>query len=878
MVVRTLGMAITLGALAGALRAQSNQVLPEASRDIAVKRAVAMRTSSAPRIDGRLDDVLWRDARWISEFTQREPQEGAPATLRTEVAFAFDDDALYVAARMESDSAGVRALVTRRDREGSSEQLIVSLDTYHDRRTAYSFGVTAAGVRLDYYHGDDNRASRDYTFDPVWSARTRVEADGWTAELRIPFSQLRFSSADTLTWGINVVRSIPSRNEEDYWVLVGRRESGWASRFGQIDGLAELRGTRRLEIAPYVASDARVRGAPERANPFDEKRTLGARAGADLKVGLGPSLTLEATFNPDFGQVEADPAEVNLSAYETFFAERRPFFVEGSQLLTAIGAGWFYSRRVGAPPRGRAPGDFQEVIPNTTILGAAKVTGRLASRLSIGAFAAVTGRERARGWTAESGNSAPTEVEPRTGYGVLRLQQEFGRSASNIGVIATAVQRDFGHGSALPTLLPRQAFGGAVDWNLRSPNSRYVLFGAIGSTRVIGDSLAIARIQSSPVHFFQRPDASHVELDPARESLDGFTAQITAVKNAGRVVWSAGAFAESPGFDPNDAGRLGTADDRGVSGRLRFRQTTPGKRYHSYEIGVQNFTEWNFGGVRQVMMNALFANATWKNFWSTSVDVNHMPRDLADDLTRGGPLMMRPSQLTANMSVSSSPSRKTRWTAYASGFVDDANGTGGTLGSTLTVRPGTRWELSADPRYHHSVGSRQFVASLDGGSPATFGRRYVFSAIERSELSARLRLNYALTPDLTLETYVEPFVASGRFYDHGELPSAGAYDVRRYGTDGTTIRRDEREEEYVVTDGASSFTLPARDFNLASFRSNVVARWEWRPGSTLFLVWQQNRARRSLRSSLVQPGGWWDALTTPGDNVVAVKLSYWIGS
>jgi hypothetical protein len=836
----------------------------------------ATRTDRAPSVDGRLDDEAWRSARWTSGFVQREPVEGAPAPSPTSVAVLFDDDAIYIGARMTS-SVPVRALVTRRDREGSSEQLIVSLDSYHDLRTAYSFGVTAAGVRIDYFHGDDNRAVRDYTFDPVWLARTHRDSAGWTAEMRIPFTQLRFNAAAMQTWGVNVVRLIPALNEEDHLTLVRRNDAGWASRMGALVGLSDIRPSRRVELTPYAASDARLRGNPDPRNPFEHRSDVSARIGGDLKVGLGPNLTLDATFNPDFGQVEADPAEVNLSQFETFFSERRPFFVEGSQLLRANGAGWFYSRRVGAPPHLRAPGDFAEAVQTSTILGAAKITGRLASKTNVGIFAALTDRETARGFRLSDSSITTSEVEPRTAYGVARVQREFGQFGSNVGAILTGLHRDFDASSPSSSVLARSAASGALDWNFRTRNGAYTWIGAIGFGGVRGDSAAILRVQQTAVHYFQRPDASHVRLDPSRRSLGGSMLSTTLSKNAGSVLWQVGGFREASGLEVNDAGRLGSADDQGGYVTLRYRQTKPSPRYRNYELGYSNYTEWNIGGLRQNFIHTLFGSMTFTNFWSSYLDVGYYAPNLADELTRGGPLMGRARTYTTNFQLANAPASKTRLSMAVSAFTDAASGKGADVSSSISIRPGTQWELALDPRYSHNVIARQFVASLAGGSAATFGRRYVFSAIERSELVTRLRLNYAFTPDVTLETYLEPFVSAGRYYGQGELPAAGSYALRVYGTDGTTATRDAAGNVQ-VTDGAQSFTLANRDFTVRSLRSNVVTRWEWRPGSTLFLVWQQNRGASDPIGPLVRPGGLFDAFSATGDNFLAVKVSYWIAA
>ena len=841
-----------------------------------VPSVTAKRMSAPVQLDGKLDDASWRDASWAGGFTQREPTEGAPASAETLVAFLYDDDALYVGARMKAaPGTPVRALVTRRDREGSSEQLIVSLDTYHDRRTAYSFGVTAAGVRVDYLHATDAQSNRDYLFDAVWEAETQVSDSGWTAEIRIPFTQLRFNRAESQVWGVNLTRIVPARNEEDYLVLVRRNETGWASRFAELRGIENLPRSRRIELVPYVASSGKLLGNPDAGNPFVDRRSAELRAGADVKVGLGPSLTLDATINPDFGQVEADPAEVNLSAFETIFPERRPFFVEGSQLLRSNQLSFFVSRRIGQPPRYRPPADFVEPVLNSTIISAAKITGRMSNGLSVGALGAVTGRERARTFVESSGEFGRETVEPLTSYGVLRLQQEFGANRSTVAAMLTNVHRDMEPGSTLASLFARNAITGSFEWQLRFRKGEYVAFGGLGFSHVTGDTTALIRIQRSSAHFFGRPDADYAKLDFSRRSLNGTNTQIGVSKNAGRLLWQLNLYGESPGLEINDAGRIGAADDRGINFLGRYRRTVPGKRLRYWDVGVNNFNEWNYGGVRQNTYVQLFSNHTWSNFWNTVINVSYAPGSLLDNLTRGGPLMGYGANWSVWGSISSSSGRKTQWRLSPTYSGDRMGGWTAVLGAGLSIRPGNRIELSADPSYARWVSPRQFYATLAGGSTATFGQRYIFSFIERSEISTRFRVNYALGPDLTLETYAEPFASSGRFYRIGELPAPRSYSLREYGSDGTTFARFENDS-IVVTDANARFTLPVRDFNVLSFRSNFVVRWEWRPGSTAYLVWQQNRADQSTTGSLIKPGSLLDAVTANGDNVFAVKFNYWI--
>jgi hypothetical protein len=831
---------------------------------------------ATPRLDGRLDDAVWSTASWNSDFTQREPTEGAKATARTEVAFLYDDAALYIGARMQKGGdAPVRALVTRRDNQGSSDQIVVSLDSYHDRRTAYSFGVTAAGVRIDYFHSSDDQYNRDYSFDPVWEAQTEIVPSGWTAELRIPFTQLRFNAGEVQVWGVNLTRSIPALNEEDYLVLVRRNETGWSSRFAELRGVESIAPSRRVELIPYVASSAQLLGNVDPADPFSKKRSSEVRVGGDVKVGLGPNLTLNATINPDFGQVEADPAQVNLSGFETVFPERRPFFVEGSQLLRANNLSLFVSRRIGQGPRYSPSADYVEPILNTTIKGAAKVTGRLPSGLSVGVLGALTGSETARTFSTSTGQFADAVVEPLTSFGVARLQQEFGKAKSTVAVMLTNVNRRIDDGSPIAAILPRNAMTGAFEWNLRFKNGEYVASGAIAFSHLSGDSAAILRIQRAPAHYFGRPDAPYLKISSSRETLTGTDTNIGFSKNAGRFLWQIGAYGEAPGLDINDAGRIGAADDRGINFGARYRQTVPRKNFRSWDVGLYQYDEWDYGGVLQGMTAQLISNQVLRNFWQTSVNLSYTAPAIEDNLTRGGPLMGFVSQWYGGASLSTSPAKKTRWSINPNGGWDANGGWTQAINAGVSFRPGNRIELSVNPGYGHWVNSRQYLTTLNGGTAATFGKRYVFSYIERSELSAQLRLNYSLGPDLTLETYAEPFASTGRYYRTGELPRARSYGLREYGTDGTTLTRFGADS-IVVTDGAARFQVPVADFNVLSFRSNVVMRWEWRPGSTAYLVWQQNRGDSRTSGALVRPSSLYDALTANGDNVFAIKLNYWL--
>jgi hypothetical protein len=701
--------------------------------------------------------------------------------------------------------------------------------------------------------------------------------------MHIPFSQLRFNASAEQTWGLELTRNIPDKSERLQWVLIPVAAAGFSSHFGRLDGIAGIPPARRLELLPYVAGDLTYRANVNARNPFDDK--VGGRAGGDLKYGLGPNLTLDATLNPDFGQVEADPAVVNLTAFETIFEERRPFFIEGNELLTGRGQSfigrpsWFYSRRIGASPRGAAGGDFVDAPTNTTIISAAKVTGRLANGLSVGALAAVTPREYARTFDTTSFERDRIAVEPPSSDGVLRIQQEFGTRQSNVGASATHVRRWLDDRGGLKQLLPSNAVAGGVDWRLRYMEGMYEITGWAGGSRVDGDAAAIARLQRSSAHYFQRPDQDHISYDPTRTTLTGGTASLRLDKNAGRFTLGGIQLStRSPEFDINDAGQMRSGDDIDFNADIQLRDTKPNTHVRFYQFGTSTQAGWNYGRIQQYLRFNENVSVTLHNFWRFNGRVGLQRRSLSDDLTRGGPLMGTANGYTLTAQLTGRPNVPTTWTARTEYFNDEFGGWRWDASAGIGVRPASQWQASVDPTYSHSVDGRQYVATRADGSAATYGQRYVFAFIERSTLSARFRLNYALTPNFTVEAYAEPFAASGRFHDFGELPAPRSRELRTYGAPGTgTSIVENAAGVSTVTDGARTFTIPQLDFNRLSFRSNLVFRWEWLPGSTAFLIWQQSRQDQTAAGQLINPRDVWSSTQAPGDNFFVVKVSYWLG-
>jgi hypothetical protein len=514
-------------------------------------------------------------------------------------------------------------------------------------------------------------------------------------------------------------------------------------------------------------------------------------------------------------------------------------------------------------------------------MGAAKLTGRYRSGLSVAALTAFTQEENARTFSAGDDTFSEAVVAPGTWYGAGVVQQEFGDPAktSSVGyLLLTGVERALGDNAFLSSLFVDRAYSGIADYRIRWKGGQYDMSTFIAWSWLQGDSTAITNQQLSSRRYYQRPDADYVDVDPRATSLFGTYFGINHSKLGGKHwLWDIDYYQEAPAFELNDVGRLGGSDDRGFNGNIRYRERTPGRFFRSYEIGFWKLTEWNFGGVRQFDIYELFTNNVLKNYWNVSGWIDYYRPTLSDALTRGGPLMGTGQQFAGQLSVSNRSGSRTRWRGSLNLAQDELDSWNTTATAGISLRPGAQWEVTIDPRVSRSVNTRQYITTRNGtGRAETYNNRYIFATVDRSELSARFRINYAITPDLTLETYAEPFAASGRYYDFGELSAARSKYLRLYGTAGTTITDPDSIGRRTVTADGQSFTLSNQDFNARSFRSNMVLRWEWRPGSTLFVVWQQDRAASLTNGNHVRPADVWDSLSQNGSNFFAVKLNYWL--
>ena len=803
------------------------------------------RESRPPVIDGRDDDEAWRTTPVITGFRMFDPTEDADPTFRTEARIAYDDANLYFFIRaFDPRPDSIIALLSRRDVKTTSDQIKVMIDSYHDRRTGYEFAVNPAGVRRDYYTYDDN--SEDVSWDAVWDVATRIDSLGWTAEFRIPLSQIRYQPAPTLTFGIMLMRDVARRNERYSWPVYRRSHAGIASQFGDVSGFTGLGSPTRLEVSPYVLSR---NTSSARTDGF--ARSQQATMGADIKYGLTSNLTVDATINPDFGQVEADPAQLNLTAFETFLAEQRPFFLEGTGIFrfgddpTRL----FYSRRIGrAPQLGGLVSDPSFDVPGASrILGAGKLSGRLADGTSLGVLGAMTDRVRAGGLV----------VEPRTSYGVLRASHDFRGGESALGVIATAVDRSLDETSAL--YLRRSAYLGGVDGRHRFSNGRYEIDGSLSASTVRGSRRAITSTQRSGVHEYQRPD-DNLAVDTTRTSLDGLALGASAGKVGGVLRANVAYQRITPGYESNDLGYLARADIQNLNTQWGIVTKKPRGGWRNAQLAAFTYQQFTAAGLPTGATFELLAQGNRPNGSSLSVDswVDNALPIYCDRCARGGPaLRLSPSW---NVLVNWSADPKRRVSPYVAAIYTTADEGRSMLWRVrpyVTIRPNTRVNFEIGTRYQRNQDNTQWLGNV--GVVGADTTHYLFGYLEQDLLSFTSRLDVTLRPTLSLQMYAEPFVSAGHFTNVREIanPRAASYD--------------DRFRPYV---GA----VPDGDFNEKSFNASAVLRWEYRPASTLFVVWTQARSQGDLDvGDFAARRDYRNLFAARPDNVFLVKASYWIG-
>lgn len=874
--------------------AQSGGVHPQAA-----PVATAVRLNSGLTIDGKLDEEVWRTATAITEFRQSQPNEGKAGTQRTEVRFAYDDEAIYVGARM-LDSLGGKGVVTRllrRDAlsETDSDNFQITFDSYHDHSSRFNFVVNPSGSRRD--------GTGDPTWDPVWEAKAQIDSAGWTAEMRIPFNQLNFSRDAEQVWGVQVIRFIHRLNERQHFAWWPNNEVGGPQRYGHLEGIRITERPRGMELLPYTVGRARYVRPLDSSNPFTRKSDKDYRVGGDLKYRLTSNLTLNASINPDFGQVEVDPAVVNLSAFETFFSEKRPFFIEGQN---AFGFGnfscffcsnvssmsLFYSRRVGRSPQLFPSGTYVDQPENATILAAGKVTGRTRSNYLVGVLDAVTRREMADVITVNSSTggrtSSKSEVEPLTNYFVGRARKEFQGGAQSFGGILTSVDR-FSSDSLVAARLPSNARSAGIDWFASWKNRTYSFMGQYAVSDVRGSRLAMQRIQRSSAHYFQRPDRSpggdglfSDGFDENATRLTGYGGYARLAKDGGNWVWEGMVNYRSPGFEVNDMAFNTTSDYVYMNANIARSVSKPGPVFRNYfaVFGAQHQINYDGDVTDREYSAGMFTQL--RNFWQANAFIIRVPKVYDDRLLRGGPVIQKRGYRYHQVLLSTDARKKIAMSVNPSFNDFDYGPDALNLNASITWKPTSNVQLSAGPSYNRSGSISQFVTSVaDPTATAFYGRRYLFAELHQKQLAMSTRVNVTFTPQLTFELFAQPLIASGDYTTFNEYVAPRKRNLHTFTGDQISSSVVNGLTRYTIDpDGpsgpAGSVTVADPDFNFRALRGNAVVRWEYRPGSTMFFVWQQNR-------SDTEPIGNFDfgrdrnaLFNSRPDNIFLVKATYWL--
>lgn len=836
-------------------------------------------------IDGKLNEAKWVNTVWQGNFTQHRPAEGEPPLQETEFAVLYDENNVYVGFRAyDTEPDSIVQRLSRRD-EPDGDLIGIQFDTFNDQRTAFAFIVSTAGVKFDFVVSNDGERE-DPTWDPIWWVKTTVDDKGWYAEMKIPLSQLRFENKTNGGWGLQVGRIIFRNQEMSLWQPAERKQNSWVSQFGRLNGISNIEPGKNLDIMPYVvARTERFEKDPE--NPFRAKgHSSIANAGFDAKIGVTNNLTLDVTFNPDFGQVEADPSQVNLSAFETFFREQRPFFIEGKNILNfplmfgdgdLADEGLFYTRRIGRRPHfypEAGNGEFLEMPDFTRIIGAAKLTGKTHSGWSVGLLESVTAREFAD--LKKNGSERTIEVEPLTNFLVGRLQKDFNEGNTMIGGMVTAVNRNLRTDEL--DFLHRSAYTGGLDFVHKWDNKNWEFNTSLYFSNINGTPGAITRTQRSWSHLYQRPDASHLALDSTRTSLTGHGGKIVIGKPGGNLKFINAVAWKSPGLELNDVGYMRQADNIFQVFWIGYRIYKPFSIFRDFNGNFNQWTEWNFGGDLLNPGANINLHTNLKNFWDLRWGINVNGRNIRTSELRGGPALKTPGTWNSWWGFGSNNQKQitiggqgTLMRSFENHYRELEN-----IRLNLGYRPMKTLRISLNPGFSHNRTALQYVTIIENNGIS----RYVFGALDQKTISASLRINFNLTPELSLQYWGQPFISTGKYSGFKYITNSmdDDYYQRFHTFTASEIIYDVSDGTYLVNEsGGKTYNFGNPDFNIKEFLSNLVIRWEFQPGSTLFLVWSQNRRAYHNDGSLDLSRDMGLLFGNHPHDVFMVKLSYRIG-
>ncbi|MDF1549206.1 MAG: DUF5916 domain-containing protein [Bacteroidales bacterium] len=843
-------------------------------------------TSSPPEIDGLMDDSCWNQVAWTGDFTQTTPYENQAPTQQTAFKILYDNNNLYIFVRAyDTEAAKISRIMSRRD-DFDGDMVEVNIDSDFDKKTAFSFTAMASGAKGDEAVSLDGN-NWDGSWNPIWYLKTSIDDKGWNAEMKIPFTQLRFGNKEEHVWGIQMMRHLFRDEERSLWQFIPKGSPGFVSYFGELHGIKNIKPKRQIEIMPYVVAKTES-FEKEDGNPFATGSKSGLSAGIDGKIGITNDFTVDFTVNPDFGQVEADPSEVNLSAFESYFSERRPFFVEGKNIydyqpsntyvINNFGSdNLFYSRRIGRYPHNYPDTEDNEYVDMpeaTSILAAIKLTGKTKRGLSIGVMESVTANEKAE--IDNNGERRTESVEPLTNYFVARMQKDFNKGETVLGGIFTAVNRDISN----PALnyLHTAAYTGGIDFEHKWKERTWYVSGKATFSNVMGDKEAILNTQTSSARYYQRPDASHLSVDSNLTSLAGYGATFALGRRGQKKIqFQTSLTFRTPGHEFNDVGYMRYSDVIHHGTWMGYHIREPFSIFRNFYLNLNYWMYWNFEGTLLSTNTNVNFNAQFKNKWRINCSISRNNNSVSTIMLRGGPSFLVPGNIGANGNLSTDNSKKfsmylgtyQRYNDKNSGFYHGA-------WTGITIRPMNSLSISFEPEYGKSFDELQYIETIDANGE----NRYIFAQLDQHTLYFTLRLNYTITPDLTIQYYGQPYISSGNYTNLKRItkPHADNYEDRYHTFTATEAIYSTVNEQFDIdenNDGNVDYSIENPNFNFREFRSNLVVRWEYKPGSTVYLVWSQGRSSSDSHGSFNYGDDMSKLFGVQPHNVFLIKLNYW---
>jgi hypothetical protein len=856
------------------------------SQTIEKKTYQTVYTQIAPQIDGYLNDSCWNMVEWGGNFIQSEPIENKPPSQLTSFKILYDDNNLYVFIRaFDSVPEKISRIMSRRD-NFDGDMVEINIDSYYDQQTAFSFTAMASGSKGDEAVTQDGN-NWDASWNPVWYLKTSIDDKGWCAEMKIPFSQLRFGRKEEHIWGIQVMRHIFRNEERSRWQYIPKGSPGSVHLFGELHGIRNIKPKRQIEILPYTVGRME-RFKKEEGNPFLTGKKSNLSAGLDGKVAVTNDLTLDFTINPDFGQVEADPSEVNLTAFESYFSEKRPFFVEGKNIyqfqpsnsivIHDMGAdNLFYSRRIGRYPHyypSVSDTEYVDMPESSTILGAMKLSGKTKNGLSIGILESITANESA---TIDNDGARRTEsVEPLTNYFIGRLQKDFNKGQTVFGGIFTSVNRDIT--SQNLNYLPSAAYTGGLNFKHTWKERTWYVSGNTEFSHVKGKEQAIIELQQSSARYYQRPDANYLSVDSSIGSLSGYGGNIKFGRSSKKKVQFETSFnVRSPGLEFNDIGFMRYSDVIHHGTWVAYNLRNPFFIFNNFYLNTNYWMYWNFSGKHLSTFYNVNYNAQFKNRWYINGSATRENENISTNFLRGGSSIILPGSQEFNLNVSTDQSKKFVFNIGSYYGYGDVNSYWSySYWTGIYVRPMNSLSVSVEPNYSVQNSTGQYVNTNDFNGNA----RYVYGEMYQKTFSLTFRLNYTINPELSLEYYGQPFVSAGKFTNLKiiTVPDAGLFRDRFHIFTPEEISYEASGNKYTVdenTDGISDYSFDNPNFNFRQFRSNLVIRWEYKAGSTLYLVWSQMRTSTASNGSFAYGKDMNELFRITPYNVFLVKFSYW---